>query len=66
MLFDHLEFITLDAYVNVRFVEVLPFLTGRDDHDLGFSTLTTNRHTNWMYPAGPTSNIDTNSIVGPD
>ena len=32
----HLEFISRDAYVNVRFVEVLPFLPGRDDNDLGF------------------------------
>ena len=35
-MFDHLEFVFLDAHVNVRFVEVLPFLPGRDDHDLGF------------------------------
>ena len=32
LIFDHLEFISL---VNVRFVEVLPFLPGRDDHNLG-------------------------------
>ena len=36
IIFDHLEFISLDAHVNVRLDEVLPFVPGRDDYDLIF------------------------------
>ena len=46
-----MEFISLD--VNVRFVEVLSFLPGRDDHDLGFFQHwrpSYFRHTNWIFP----------------
>ena len=34
IIFDHLEFISLDAHVNVRLDELLPFVPGRNDCDL--------------------------------
>ena len=40
--FDHFEFVFLGAYIDIRFVKVLPFLLDRDDHNRRFFSIDDN------------------------